>query len=62
MDLTGSMSVPTWDGYLYALVIVEVSCYYVVSCLLKEKKEVSITIQNIMAMMEYQSGLKACQL
>jgi len=26
MDLTGPMSVPTWDGFLYALVVVEVSC------------------------------------
>jgi len=26
MDLTGPISVPTWDGYVYALVIVEVSC------------------------------------
>ena len=62
MDLTGPMSIPTWDGYLYALVVVEVSCYYAVSCLLKEKEEASITIQNIMAIMEHQSGLKACQL
>ena len=28
MDLTGLMSVLTWDGYLYTLVIVEVSCHY----------------------------------
>ena len=62
MDLTGPMSVPTWNGYLYVLVVVEVSCYYAVSCLLKEKEETNITIQNIMAMMEHQSGLKACQL
>jgi len=52
MDLTGPMSVLTWDGYLYALVVVEVSCYYVVSYLLKKKKEAGIVIQDIMAMME----------
>ena len=39
MDLTGPISVPTWDGYVYALVIVEVSCRYSVGCLLKSKKE-----------------------
>jgi len=50
MDLTGPISVPTWNGYLYALVVVEVSCYYTVSCLLKEKEEASITIQNIIVM------------
>lgn len=26
MDLTGPLTVPTWDGHLYALVIVEASC------------------------------------
>jgi len=39
MDLTGPISVPTWDGYVYALVIVEVSCRYPVGRLLKSKKE-----------------------
>jgi len=59
VDLTGLMSVSTWDGYLYTLVIVEVSCHYAVDYLLK-KKEASIAIQDIIAMIEYQSGLKAC--
>jgi len=59
MDLTRPMSVHTWDGYLYALVIVEVSYCHAVSHLLKEKEEASIAIQDIMAMMEHQSGLKA---
>jgi len=26
MDLTGPILVPTWDGYVYAPIIVEVSC------------------------------------
>ena len=26
MDLTGPISVPTWNGYVYALIIVKVSC------------------------------------
>ena len=44
MDFTRPISVLTWNGYLYVLVIVEVSCYYVVSYLLKKKKKVSIAI------------------
>ena len=56
------MSVSTWDRYLYALVVVEVSCYYAVNCLLKEKEEAGISIWDIIAIMEYQSGLKACWL
>ena len=31
MDLTGPMSVSTQNGYLYILVVVEVSCYYIIS-------------------------------
>jgi len=57
MDLTRSMSIPTWDGYLYALVIVKMSCCYTVGHLLKEKEKISIAIQDIIAMMEHQSGL-----
>jgi len=53
VDLTGPMSVFTWDGYLYTLVIVEVSCHYTVDYLLKKKKEASIAIQDIIAMMEH---------
>jgi len=60
MDLTRPMSVSTWDRYLYALVVVEVSCHYAVSHLLKKKEEICIAIQDIIAMIEHQSGLKAC--
>ena len=59
MDLTGSISVPTWDGYLYIIVIVEVSYHYTISHLLKEKKKADIAIQDIIAMMVHQSSLKA---
>ena len=38
IDLTGPMSALTWNGYLYALVIIKVSYHYVVSYLLKNKK------------------------
>jgi len=58
MDLTGPISVPTWDGYVYALVIVEVSCRYSVGCLLKSKKEAGGTVRDVIAMLERQSGLK----
>ena len=34
MDLTDLMMVPTWDGYQYALVVIEVSCRYAVGRLL----------------------------
>jgi len=44
MDLTGPISVPTWNEYLYILVVVKVSCCYAVSCLLKEKEEAGIAI------------------
>jgi len=38
------MSIPTWDGYLCALVVVEVSYSYAVSCLLKKKEKADIAI------------------
>ena len=60
IDLTGLISVSTWNGYLYPLVVVEVSCCYAVSHLLKEKEEASIAIQDTMAIIECQSSLKAC--
>jgi len=44
IDLTGPMSVPTWDGYLYMLVIMEVSCHYTVGHFLKEKEKAGIAI------------------
>ena len=59
MDLTSPMSVPTWDGYLYALVMVEVSYQYPVSRLLKKKEDTGTVVCNIIAMLEQQSGLKA---
>ena len=62
MDLTGPMSVPTWDGFLYVLVVIEVSCRYTVGCLLRDKDETGPTICNIVAMLEQQSGLKARRL
>ena len=60
MDITGPMSVPTWDGFLYALVIVEVSCRYSVERLLHTKEDVGVTVCDVLAMLERQSGLKVC--
>ena len=58
MDLTGPMSIPIWDEYLYALVMVEVSCWYPVGHLLKKKEDTGIAVRNVIAMLEQQSGLK----
>jgi len=57
-DLIGLISVPTWDSYVYALVVVEVSCQYPVRHLLKSKEEARGTVRNVIAMLEHQSGLK----
>jgi len=58
MDITGPMLVPTWDSFLYALVIVEVSCRYPVGRLLHTKEDVNVTVRDVLAMLERQSGLK----
>jgi len=58
IDLTGPISVPTWDRFSYALAMVEVSCHYIVGHLLYNKDETGPTICNIMAILEQQSGLK----
>jgi hypothetical protein len=57
MDLTGPMSVPTWDGHLYALVVVEASCHYPVGRLLKSKDQAGKEVRDVIVMMEQQSGL-----
>jgi len=62
MDLTGPILVPTWDGYVYALVVVEVSCRYPVGCLLKSKEEAGGAVRDVIAMLERQSGLKVKRL
>ena len=49
MDLPGPMSVPTWDGYRYALVIVEVRCQYLKGRLLKKKDEVTDAVCYLIA-------------
>jgi len=59
MDLASPMFVPTWDGYLYALVMVEVSCRYPVGRLLKKKEDTGTAVCNVIAMLKRQSGLKA---
>ena len=62
MDLTGPMLVPTWDGFLYALVIIEVSCCYPVGRLLRSKDETGTAVHDILVMFERQSGQKICYL
>ena len=56
MDLTGLMFIPIWDSNLYALVAVEVSCYYPVECLLKHKEKVGVIVRDVVAMLEKQSS------
>jgi len=58
MDLTGPMSIPTWDGFLDVLVIVEVSCCYPVERLLYTKEDTGVAIHNMIAILKRQSGLK----
>jgi len=58
MDLTSLMSVPTWDGFLYALVVVKVNCQYPVGRLSCTKKDTGIAVHDILAILERQSGLK----
>jgi len=62
MDLTGPVSVPTWGSYIYALVVVEVSCQYPVGRLLKSKEKARGTVRDVIAMLECQSRLKVKKL
>jgi hypothetical protein len=58
MDLTGPFNPPTWDGFCYALVVIEASCCYPMGRLLKGKDEVGSTVRDLIAILERQSGLK----
>jgi len=62
MDLTGPILAPTWDGYVYALVVIEVSYQYPVRCLLKSKEEAGGAIRDMITMLEHQSRLKVKRL
>lgn len=58
MDITGPMSVETWTGRAYAMVVIEASCRFGVGRLLERKEDVASTLKEIIAMLERQSGLK----
>ena len=58
IDLTSLISVTTWDGYVYTLVVVEVSCHYPVERLLKSKEKARVTVRDMVALLERQSGKK----
>jgi len=62
MDLTSPMSVPTWDDFLYVLVIIEVSYYYPVGKLSCNKAKTSTTVCDILVVLKRQSGQKVCHL
>ncbi|KAJ3564938.1 hypothetical protein NP233_g7966 [Leucocoprinus birnbaumii] len=53
------MNVPTWDGYTYALVMVEVSCCYPTACLLRSKEDIDPAVYNIIALLKRQLHVKA---
>jgi len=46
------MSVAIWDGNLYTLIIIEISCYYLVGQLLKNKNKVRVAVQDIILILE----------
>ena len=62
MDLTGPMLVPIWDSFLYTLVIIEVSCHYLVRRLLCNKDKTGTAVHDILAVLKRQSGQKVCHL
>ena len=52
------MSVKTWTGCAYAMVVIEASCQFRVGRLLEKKEEVASTLKDVVVMLERQSGLK----
>jgi len=58
MDITGLISVETWTGHAYAMVVIEASCCFGVGRLLVKKEEVASTLKDVVTMLERQSGLK----
>ena len=44
INLTSFMSVIIWDGNLHVLVIIEVSCCYLVIQLLKDKDKIGVVV------------------
>ncbi|KAJ3485148.1 hypothetical protein NLI96_g5163 [Meripilus lineatus] len=62
VDLTGPVNPPTWSGYEYALVVVEVSCRKSVGALLKTKDQAAGELKRIIALLERQSGHKTLKI
>ena len=60
VDLTGPMSVETWSGKHYALIVVEASCRYGTGTLLTSKDEVYNALITIITQLEWQSNEKCC--
>ena len=58
IDLTGPMSIATWSGMHYALVIVEASSRYTVCHLLEQKGDAVAALKEIITLLEQQSRLK----
>jgi len=51
MNLTGTIYVPTWNNYLYTLIIVEINCYYLAGYWLKQNENISIVVHDIIIML-----------
>ena len=58
VDLTGPMSIATWSGMQYALIVVEASSRYIICRLLERKTDAAAAMKEIIALLERQSGLK----
>jgi hypothetical protein len=56
VNLTGPMSIKTWSGMSYILVIIEVSYHFPAGCLLQMKDKAAKILKKVIVMLERQSG------
>ena len=57
-NLTGPISLATWSGIEYALIVIEVSCCKSVDTLLKSKNQAADELKRIMMLLKCQAGHK----
>jgi transposase InsO family protein len=62
MDLFGPIKTPTWNGYQYALVVVDVGTRFPVGRLLKSKSDVGKEVRDVLMILERQVGRKVKRL
>jgi len=58
VDLTGPISMLTWSGMSYALMVVEMSCCFPIGRLLMAKSKAAAAVKEIVTMFKRQSGKK----